>query len=223
VSVARRSTSTVSSSTARTVLVIGDRRGRDTREGTELAAYVYSARSSRREKAEDIRSVLEQDLKRAREEVEKQKQESEQAYQAVMTLLGSPVKGFELIAKAWNDYEVRCSRAQANSLRQKVRPARKAADEVQAQGRELAEASVMDQGAHKIQHHWRLDGSEMAQIFDGLSPLSDREETLETTDEAPQGAEFPDAPERPGEFSPGLTPELMELVEQAATIGSPNS
>jgi hypothetical protein len=57
-----------------------------------------------------------------------------------MTLLESRVKGFELIAKAWNDYEIARSRAKASALSWKKHPAKKAADEVRAKGRELAEA-----------------------------------------------------------------------------------
>jgi len=77
---------------------------------------------------------------------------------------------------------------------------------------------LMDEGAHNTQHHWRLDGSQMAAIFNGPSPLSDVEATLETTDEPPEGAPMPASPERPEEFAPGLTPELMELVEEAAAM-----
>ena len=77
---------------------------------------------------------------------------------------------------------------------------------------------LMDEGAHHTQHHWRLDGSQMAAIFNGPSPLSDVEATLETTDEPPEGAPMPASPERPEEFAPGLTPELMELVEEAAAM-----
>ena len=46
------------------------------------------------------------------------------------------------------------------------------------------------------------------------------EATLETTDEAPEGFPIADLPERPEEFSPGLTPELVELVESAAGMRS---
>ena len=41
---------------------------------------------------------------------------------------------------------------------------------------------------------------------------------LETTDEIPDGGPVPEAPPRPEEFAPGLTPELMELMEQAAAM-----
>jgi Mn-containing catalase len=76
--------------------------------------------------------------------------------------------------------------------------------------------ALMDEGVHRVQHHWRLDGSEMSTIFQGLSPLTDQAGvTLETTETPPDGAPIPVAPERPEEFSPGLTPDLMEVLEQA--------
>ena len=74
---------------------------------------------------------------------------------------------------------------------------------------------LMDQGIHLKQHHFRLDGSEMGAVFQGNSPANDGS-TLEATEEAPEGFPISDLPERPEEFSPGLTPELMELVEAAA-------
>jgi Mn-containing catalase len=76
---------------------------------------------------------------------------------------------------------------------------------------------LMDLGVHRKQHHWRLDGSTMSAIFDGPSPANDGE-TLETTDDPPEGVAIPDAPERPEEFSPGLTPELLELVQATAEM-----
>jgi Mn-containing catalase len=80
---------------------------------------------------------------------------------------------------------------------------------------------LMDKGAHLVQHHWRLDGSEMGKIFQGTSPANDG--TVITTDDPPEGFPFPQAPERLEEFSPGLTPELMELVEQAKKMNGAKS
>jgi Mn-containing catalase len=57
----------------------------------------------------------------------------------------------------------------------------------------------------------RLDDSEMGKIFRGSSP-ADAGFELETTEEPPEGAPVTDLPERPEEFAPGLTPELMEMV-----------
>jgi Mn-containing catalase len=52
----------------------------------------------------------------------------------------------------------------------------------------------------------------MGKIFHGDSPANDGSE-VETTDKAPAGAPIQDLPERPEEFAPGLTPELLEMVE----------
>jgi Mn-containing catalase len=76
---------------------------------------------------------------------------------------------------------------------------------------------LMEQGIHLKQHHFRLDGSEMAAVINGNSPANDGN-TLETTDTRPRGFPIEDLAERPEEFSPGLTPELMELVESAAKM-----
>ena len=70
---------------------------------------------------------------------------------------------------------------------------------------------LMDLGAHRKQHHFRLDGSEMGKIFQGSSPANDGFE-VETTEKAPDGAPITGLPERPEEFAPGLTPELLEMV-----------
>jgi Mn-containing catalase len=71
---------------------------------------------------------------------------------------------------------------------------------------------LMDAGLHLKQHHFRLDGSEMGKIFNGPSPANDGSE-VETEDSAPEGVPVKDLPERPEEFAPGLTPELLEMVE----------
>ena len=76
---------------------------------------------------------------------------------------------------------------------------------------------LMDQGVHLKQHHFRLDGSQMAAVFQGNSPSNDGS-TLEATEDPPEGFPIEDLPERPEEFAPGLTPELMELVEAAASM-----
>lgn len=81
---------------------------------------------------------------------------------------------------------------------------------------------LMDRGEHLQQHHFRLDGSEMSKIFQGSAPTNDGE-TLETLDEAPDGFDIDALPERPEEFSPGLSPELMELVQAASKMDSERS
>ncbi len=72
---------------------------------------------------------------------------------------------------------------------------------------------LMSQGLHLRQHHFNLEGSEMGKIFKGSSPANDGSEVM--TDEEPFGG-FPNpgAPERPEEFSPGLTPEQKRMVDQ---------
>ncbi len=77
--------------------------------------------------------------------------------------------------------------------------------------------ALMDDGLHLRQHHFRLDGSQLGAIFHGKSPMNDGT-TVETQNEPPEGAPMPKAPERPEEFSPGLSPELMALVEEAAKL-----
>lgn len=76
---------------------------------------------------------------------------------------------------------------------------------------------LVEKGVNKQQHHFRLDGSEMHKIFRGSSPTNDGS-TLTTVDERPEGFAIPELPERPEEFSPGLTPELMELVNEISRL-----
>jgi Mn-containing catalase len=78
-------------------------------------------------------------------------------------------------------------------------------------------ARLMEHGIHLQQHHFRLDGSEMSAVINGSSPANDGS-TLEVTENRPQGFPIEDLAERPEEFSPGLTPELMELVESASKM-----
>jgi Mn-containing catalase len=74
---------------------------------------------------------------------------------------------------------------------------------------------LLDQGLHTQQYHWRIDSSQMSEIFQGESPAHDGTK-LTVPENPPQGHPIPDAPERPEEFAPGLTPELLELIEQQA-------
>lgn len=76
---------------------------------------------------------------------------------------------------------------------------------------------LMDDGLHLRQHHWRLDSSEMGKIFQGEAPTHNGDQlTMDVT--PPEGAPWPDLSERPESFSPGLTPELIALVEEAAKM-----
>jgi Mn-containing catalase len=76
--------------------------------------------------------------------------------------------------------------------------------------------TLMDQGVHLTQHHWRLDGSEMEKIFQGAAPAGPGD--LKTSPKPPDGEPIRLAPERPEEFAPGLPPELMELAQQAVKM-----
>ncbi len=75
---------------------------------------------------------------------------------------------------------------------------------------------LMDQGLHNQQFHWRLDGSEMAKIYRGASPSRDGQ--LEVPAKEPAGTPFMPGSERQEEFSPGLTPEIQQLIEQVAQL-----
>jgi Mn-containing catalase len=76
---------------------------------------------------------------------------------------------------------------------------------------------LMDDGLHLRQHHWRLDSSEMGKIFQGEAPTHNGD-MVQVDEFPPEGAPFPDLPERPESFSPGLTPELQALVAEAAKM-----
>lgn len=71
---------------------------------------------------------------------------------------------------------------------------------------------LLDAGIHREQYHFRLDGSQMEQIFSGSAPLNDGSELI-TLKEPRESYPIPEAPERPEEFSPGLDPELQELAD----------
>jgi hypothetical protein len=70
-----------------------------------------------------------------------------------------------------------------------------------------------------VQWTFRLDGSRAGEVFHGNSPFNDGT-TVRTADRPEQGFAMPQAPERPEEFAPGLTPELMELARAAAAMAT---
>ncbi len=77
---------------------------------------------------------------------------------------------------------------------------------------------LMSRGLHLRQHHFSLVESEMAKVFKGSSPANDGT-SVETQEEPPEGAPNPGpAPERPEEFSPGLTPEIKEIIEESLAL-----
>jgi Mn-containing catalase len=78
---------------------------------------------------------------------------------------------------------------------------------------------LKDKGIDQVQYTFRLDGSRAGDIFKGKSPFNDGT-TIRTMDRPEQGFPIPQAPERPEEFAPGLTPELMQLAQQAARMAT---
>ncbi|MBA3823477.1 MAG: manganese catalase family protein [Ktedonobacterales bacterium] len=77
--------------------------------------------------------------------------------------------------------------------------------------------ALLDKGIDRVQYTFRLDGSRLGEIFRGDSPFNDGT-TVETQDKPATGFPMPQAPERAEEFAPGLTPELKELVKEAAKL-----
>ncbi len=74
---------------------------------------------------------------------------------------------------------------------------------------------LLDAGLHREQYHFRLDSSQMAQIYSGSSPFNDGTE-LTTLKEPRESYPIPSAPERPEEFAPGLDPDLQKLADALA-------
>jgi len=74
---------------------------------------------------------------------------------------------------------------------------------------------LIDAGINREQYTFRLDGSEMGQIFQGSAPANDGTE-LVTLKEPRESYPIPSAPERPEEFAPGLDPELQNLADALA-------
>ena len=76
---------------------------------------------------------------------------------------------------------------------------------------------LIDAGINREQYHFRMDESQMAQIFNGSAPANDGTE-LVTLPQPREAYPIPPAPERPEEFSPGLDPELQELADALADV-----
>ena len=76
---------------------------------------------------------------------------------------------------------------------------------------------LIDAGINREQYHFRIDESQMAQIFSGSAPANDGTE-LVTLPEPREAYAIPVAPERPEEFSPGLDPELQGLADALADL-----
>ena len=77
---------------------------------------------------------------------------------------------------------------------------------------------LVDLGLQSKQYTFDLAGqSEAGRIFQGLSPSGDGS-TLDATEQAPDGAPATIADERLEEFSPGLDPELLALIQATAEM-----
>jgi hypothetical protein len=64
--------------------------------------------------------------------------ETRRAREVVQAMIDDKLVAAELIAEAWADYETAIARARAQVLRAKATPAKSAADEIRAKGKELA-------------------------------------------------------------------------------------
>jgi Mn-containing catalase len=86
---------------------------------------------------------------------------------------------------------------------------------------------LLDQGLQSLQYTFSADDkSEAAKLFRGASPSGDGTEL--TTAVMPEGSPMTIAPERREEFSPGLDPELLALIQATAEVeisaaGKPSS
>jgi len=77
---------------------------------------------------------------------------------------------------------------------------------------------LLDQGLQSKQFTFSLDNlSEAGRIYQGLSPSKDGT-TLVSDEQAPLGVPATIAVERPEEFSPGLDPELLALIQATAEL-----
>ncbi|MGO4690390.1 manganese catalase family protein [Glaciibacter sp. 2TAF33] len=77
---------------------------------------------------------------------------------------------------------------------------------------------LLDLGLQSKQYTFDLaNQSEAGKIFQGLSPSKDGT-TLDASEQAPEGVPSTIAPERFEEFTPGLDPELLELIQATADM-----
>ncbi|MCS5735258.1 manganese catalase family protein [Herbiconiux daphne] len=77
---------------------------------------------------------------------------------------------------------------------------------------------LVDLGLQSKQFSFDLTGaSEAGRIFQGASPSNDGTE-LDATEQAPKGTPSFISPERLEEFSPGLDPDLLKLIQKTAEL-----
>jgi Mn-containing catalase len=77
--------------------------------------------------------------------------------------------------------------------------------------------ALKDTEIDQVQYTFSLDGSRLSEVFKGSSPFNDGT-TVRVEDKPAQGYPVPQARERPEEFVPGLSPELMQLAQEAAKM-----
>lgn len=76
---------------------------------------------------------------------------------------------------------------------------------------------LLDRGLQSIQFTFSADDqSQAAKLYRGASPSNDGTEL--STDVMPEGSPLTIAPERKEEFSPGLDPELLALIQATAEV-----
>jgi len=76
---------------------------------------------------------------------------------------------------------------------------------------------LLDNGLQSIQYTFSADNqSQASKLYQGASPSNDGTEL--STAVMPQGVPITIAPERREEFSPGLDPELLSLVQATAEM-----
>ena len=76
---------------------------------------------------------------------------------------------------------------------------------------------LLDQGLQSVQYTFSADNvSQADKLYRGASPSNDGTEL--TTAVMPEGAPLQMVPERREEFSPGLDPELLAMVQAVAEM-----
>jgi Mn-containing catalase len=77
---------------------------------------------------------------------------------------------------------------------------------------------LLDQGLHLKQYTFSADNlSEAGKIYRGAAPATTNGGQL-STEQMPEGFPMDIGVERPEEFSPGLDPELLKLVQATAEL-----
>jgi Restriction endonuclease len=140
-------------------------------------------------KLRDLEMAAQGVVQRAQARVEQLRTEQERERKSLdrergvfETMRASQIEGRELLARAWADYENARTSAQVEKLRIKGRPARRAADEVRAKGKELAKARRQAKLAewivelYEFHFPWLVelrDLEEEVAYVEGLEPAAD--------------------------------------------------